>query len=521
MWSKRLLENRFVLPVASAAFLILAFHPFTIWPLVFVALTPLFYFVVAAPTRPLKEVFLGGFITGSIFALSLSYFTVIQFHWIPATYVFVDAVRLLFIPLSLVGGALCGGALVSYRLLSSNHAPLNVAVNAAVYVLGEMLLYALCGGYYFAMLAYAVAPLPFLVRFAGIGGAFFVSFIVALVNALVAGYLAGDADVRRILRFYVLGIVGVLVILGAGFTWYMRVGEPVRTLSVAIVQDSGRDSVVFGHDQKGVFSSPTLEAQLKTAATPVPDLLIYPFSPIEGAFYRGVPQHFNQPILAASQDEFTRWTASRLPASTTLMIWTTLYTNNTFNNVFQFIKDGVLQAEYSKRARFPFLDYTPQWAQKLGLYSTQVDMTAGPAEQPLVVAGIKVGALLCSEVQKQDFVRAESGHSLLIISAGSEAVFFDDIASRYSLIAAQYRAAESGLPVIRANLLGPSGVSDRYGALMAYAPRGEAQILRTSIPLYDSRATPYSWWGNVPVVVLVLLILGGAFWVRRNAYTVE
>ena len=144
-------------------------------------------------------------------------------------------------------------------------------------------------------------------------------------------------------------------------------------------------------------------------------------------------------------------------------------------------------------------------------------MTAGAPDQQIVLGGVRAGGLLCSEVQRQDLAARESGRSMLIISAGSEAVFIDDVASAYSLKAAQYRAAESGLPTIRANVLGPSGIVDRYGTLAAYYPRGRSGSWESVMVLEEPRPTLFSRWGNLPLYVALASIAATAFWLRRKS----
>lgn len=522
MWNS-IKETWWLLPSASALALVLAFHPFNLWPLCFVALVPLYYFVASAPNRPLRQVFLGGFVTGGVFALSLSYFTVIQFRWIPEAHLFSDIVHFGFIPIGLLGGLLCGVfCTLAYRMLRSRSVLCNILAGAAAYTLGEIVLYAACGGYYFAMLGYAAAPLPFFVGFAPIGGAFLVSFVVALINSAIAEGLV--ALPHNAVRYG--AAVGVLaaVLVGAYAldTRYLNSAMPsLGQFSVVSIQDSSRDSVGFGTEQGGVFVFPALAERIIAAAAGAPDLLIYPFSPVEGALYAGEKPSFNKNILVASRDAFVAWTKPLAPASTMLMVWTTLYKDAKFYNVFEYLQGGVLVAEYRKRDLFPFIDYTPQWAQKLGFYTTQIDMTAGESGTVLI-GGISASALLCSEIHQQDLSRGDARNSLLLVSSGSEAIFVDGVASEYSLKAAQFRAAESNLPAVRANVLGPSAIINRDGSVVSRLDRGQSGTLRGSIELQAPHITLYSIWGNSGVSVLVFGVLVGAFAVRaRTRYNIE
>lgn len=498
-----------VLPILSGLLLILAFHPFNVWPLAFIALAPLYYFVAAFPTRPKKEIFFGGFLTGALFALSLSYFTVVQFHWIPGAYIFVDLVHLSFIPIALAGGLMCGGmCTLAYYSLRSDSLLLNTLIGAAAYTAGEVVIYVLSGGYYFAMLAYTATPLPFLMAFAGIGGAFFVSFLIALCNSYIAAALVTIQHPHRPLReLGVAGLVilaGLVLLFGVNRAYTGPEGAPLRTLSVSIIQSQSRDGVGFGMDTQSVFFFPVLGERIKQAASSSPDLLIYPFSPVEGALYEGKKVVFNQSILRASEGSFTAWLTQLVSTSTTVMIWTTLYREPNFYNEFQFFKHGQFVSEYIKRDLFPFIDYTPLWAQKLGFYTTQVDMTPGDAGQAISPDGIAVGAMLCSEIHKQDLARGESARSSLIISAGSEAIFVDDVASEFSLKAAQFRAVENNIPVIRANLIGPSAIINRDGSFISHMDRGVGGVIAGSLLLYPPHPTLFSRFGNMPLVILLI-----------------
>lgn len=507
MWAK-LRESPWMLPAASAAFLVLAFHPFDLWWLAFVALSPLYYFVAAAPTRPRKEVFLGGFITGGVFALSLSYFTVVQFKWVPEAHLFTDLVHLSFLPIGILGGLLCGGfCTLAYRYLRTSSPALNMLAGAGAFTAGEMLLYALCGGYYFAMLGYAAANVPPLISFASIGGAFSVSFLVALINSAVAeGFALPASARRRFARDAALLAAAALLVYG-GNQWYLSGAAKEGEVSVRVVQTSSRDAVGFGTMDGEAFSFPSLARRLQEAGEDAPDLLIYPFSPVEGALYVGEKPALNKPILVAPREAFLDWANGLLPASTTLMVWTTLYEDGGFHNVFEYIQEGRLVGEYRKRALFPFIDYTPLWAQRLGFFTTQIDQEAGE-DRSLAVAGVPISGMLCSEIHKQDLAREDAPGVQLIVSAGSEAIFVDDVASEYSLKAAQFRAAETRRPAVRANLLGPSGIIGSDGAVLARLDRGVTGELGASVTVEAPRTTLYARFGHLPLLALLAAILG-------------
>jgi apolipoprotein N-acyltransferase len=245
---------------------------------------------------------------------------------------------------------------------------------------------------------------------------------------------------------------------------------------------------------------------------------MYPFSPVEGALWSDQKEVFNKKILVASQTSFNTWLEPLVPTSTTVMIWTTLFKQEQFYNEFEFIRGGVLADEYRKRDLFPFIDYTPQWAKRLGFYTTQIDLTPGSTTQLFSLSGVPVFGLLCSEVQQQNLARGDAGSASILISAGSEAVFVDDIASEFSLKAAQFRAAENNIPAVRANVLGPSAIIARDGSVIASMPRGAIGVVRGEVAIYPPHPTLYTRFGNLLMVVFlcILFAIAGLIRLRKN-----
>ncbi|MDE1925394.1 MAG: hypothetical protein KGH79_04450 [Patescibacteria group bacterium] len=518
MWHKYFERRWYVLPVLSAGLLALSFFPFNYWAVGFVALVPLYYFVAAFPARPWRHIVWGGFIVEAAFSLWFSYFTILRFHWIPSTYIFMDAVHLLSVPLALLSGLLCGALFTFlYRYLRSDSALLNVLAGAAAYTLGELLLYAVWNNYYyFAQLGYvAVSVRPFMIL-AGVGGVFFISFLVALINCFIAEMLAAPEARRKLLSAGAALAVAVALLFFVNSHYASQRGAPIRSLSISILQG---EAAGFGSMQGDAFSLPNLEPLLRGAAQTKPDILLYPFSPVEGAFYQGQKTDFNKNILVAPASSFGSWAADLVPTATTVVVWSTLYTGQNFYNDLQFWKSGQLSAEYRKQRPYPFLDYTPAWAERLGLYTTQIDETRGPQGQTLELNGVSAGGLICSEVHDQDLARADA-KDMILFSAGTEAMFDSTVASNFSLDAARFRAAENNIPVVRANILGPSAIIGPDGSLIATLDAGRTGVLSGSVTLYAPRPTFFSQWGNlsIEIAVAAILLLAAAVRFKKREY---
>src|SRR3989344_3731290 len=356
MWSELQERHWYVLPALSGALLVLAFYPYNFWPLIFVALAPLFYFAAVSPERPLRKVFYGGCIAGGMLALSLSLNVVLDFKWTADQYFFITAVRLSFVLLAAIGGIACGLALTVYRLLRSRYALLNGLLAASAYAATEMLLYRLYGEHNFALLAYTVTPLPVLMVFAWAGGIFLVSFIIAWGNAVLAEawlrWYARPAMGAGAILSFALGIV----LLGTALGTLNRPATPVGKISLAIIQ--------LGDTAKGA-----------------PDLLLYPFSPTRAALYDGKPPSLGYDVSFAHKATVAAWFALRVPASTTVMIWTAYFNAPVFYDELEFFQDGKPVMAYQKRELSPFLNYTPAWARALGMRTTIFDAQSGAKDQ--------------------------------------------------------------------------------------------------------------------------------------------
>lgn len=512
----------YVLPALSGVLLVLTFHPFDFWPLGFVALVPLFYFITAFPGRSAWRTFWGGFVTGALFAFVLSYFTLMQFHWLPGAYLFADAVRWLVVPITLLSGAMVGLlSVVMYRTFYSRSIFLNALLAAAVYTASELLLQQLFGGYYLATLAYAAAPLPPLLSIAAFGGAPLVSFFVAWINGLLTeALIAWRTRPRQLVRAAAASAALFLIVFLPNYIYLHRPLAVQKTLSVAVIQVGPRDAIVFGTQKNGQFFW-AMGAPLAQAAAAHPDLLIYPFSPVEGALYRGEAPAFNKRVLVASEQSVARFVADALPATTAFLTWNNVYAAGNFYNEYELWQGGRVVSEYQKRALFAFMDYTPAWAQRIGFFSTPFDVVPGAPDNNLVLGGIEVGDLMCSELQSAGLARGEARRAPLIIAVGSEAMFEDDVASSFSLRAAQLRAAENDVPVVRGNILGPSGVIDRFGALTASAPASAGATVAATVALTAPRATLYNRFGGVVIWAVICGILGSAWYIRSRARTLQ
>lgn len=496
-------------PLASGLLMALSFYPFGASLLIFVAFAPLIYFAIGIPERTARELFIGGFIAGSISALSFSYPFFGQFHWVKETYLFETIIRLFFIPATIIGGLAAGTITVITRFLITKWPVFNALIFSTLFALWLLVFQLLIDGFNYFDPAFAATSIPILVKFAGIGGTPFVTFIILLINSFFALLFLAENKKK-----FLLGVIGVVAIFNFGLLAHERYltdgerGIDTKTVSIAIIQISDRKDEAFGFIKDDSFQYPLLEKRVKEAISKGAELVIYPFSPVSGAIaINGIDAAFNKKVLVTDINTFGAWVKKNVPENTIFLTWNSIYEKGSFFNEYSFWKNGELYKRYQKRQPLPFADYTPSWAAKKGFYTTPFDVKTSSISDSVLLGDYSVGNLICSEVGDRELARGDARTTSFIIAGGSDAMFTGDVAGRINLINAQYRAAENNIPVIRANRLGPSAIISPDGSIMSRIEYNKDGVLSGKISISERKETFYSKFGDTPLLAIFLLVV--------------
>jgi apolipoprotein N-acyltransferase len=179
--------------------------------------------------------------------------------------------------------------------------------------------------------------------------------------------------------------------------------------------------------------------------------------------------------------------------------------------------NGDTRQTYRKRHLVPFGEYFPvpgfvrNWLRLMSLPNT--DMTPGVAVQPLLTTagGDKLAVAICYE----DAYGAEQLYALpdavLLINVSNDAWFGDTIAPHQHLEIARMRALEVGRYMLRATNNGVSAFVDEKGRILETGPQFRfVSMTRDVRPMAGT--TPYSRFGNRPLIVGLLVLLGACVW---------
>jgi len=182
---------------------------------------------------------------------------------------------------------------------------------------------------------------------------------------------------------------------------------------------------------------------------------------------------------------------------------------------------GPERAEYHKRHLVPFGEFFPvpdfarAWMRSAGLPNQ--DTLAGRADQPpLPVGGYSMAPGICYEdtfgSEQLDFLP----EAQLLINVSNDAWFGDSIAPHQHLQMAQMRSLETGRPMLRATNTGVSAIIGPDGRIADRSPQFATHVLRAEVEPRTG-TTPYIRFGNWPVVIVCMLLMGfGAYQARRQ-----
>jgi apolipoprotein N-acyltransferase len=188
-----------------------------------------------------------------------------------------------------------------------------------------------------------------------------------------------------------------------------------------------------------------------------------------------------------------------------------------FNVVVNLANDAV----YRKQHLVPFGEYLPMpWLFEGFIRQMQIPMSnfsRGTDNQPaFTAAGHALAVSVCYEDAFGEELIRQLPRASLLVNVSEDAWFGDSLAPHQRVQMARLRALETARPMLRAGNTGPSAVIDHRGRTLAKTGAFRAETLTATVQPMQG-ATPYVRAGNLPVVVLSLLLLVAARPWRRRA----
>jgi apolipoprotein N-acyltransferase len=191
------------------------------------------------------------------------------------------------------------------------------------------------------------------------------------------------------------------------------------------------------------------------------------------------------------------------------------------NSVYALGPGGRILGRYDKAHLVPYGEYLPMRPvlSAIGLSRLapgDIDFTPGPGPRTIDLGEQwgKVGFQLCYEIIFSGHVVDERNRPAFIFNPSNDA-WFGRWGPPQHLAQARLRAAEEGLPVLRATPTGISAVIDGRGNVVKELPWRTAGVIDAVLPPPADSATPFARLGNLlPILLGFALIFAGIVLVR-------
>jgi apolipoprotein N-acyltransferase len=338
-----------------------------------------------------------------------------------------------------------------------------------------------------------------------------VSFLAVAVNGFVVdAALAGwrsrgrDRPPATALARPLAGIVAAFVVAGVAAATLPGL-TPTGRLRVALVQGNDRNRDLTLQEIRDRYLVRN-HLRLARAITAPVDLIVLPESSLDAD-----PRQDGQldaALTALAADHHADVLAGgNIPAPH----------GRLYNSVFHYRPvpadpsgTGRTSELYSKRHLVPFGEYVP-WRSELSfikaLQAVPTDYEPGGGPTVFDIAGHRLGALICFESAFAPLARqyARRGADAIVVLTNNRS-YRRSANSAQHLAIGQFRAAETGRPLLQAAISGISAVVDHTGRVRGRTRLFDPTVLTGEVATYRGR-TPYTVMGEWVVALSAILLV--------------
>ena len=469
--------------IASAALLLLAYHPFNFTLLIFVALAP---WLASLKECSSKGAWKRGYLFGIVYGLG-------QFYWLGTlTAKWTESPLLGLVPLMLASALLAiyyGLFAMLCRICWQRNWLILIPVLWSGMEAFRSYIPVLAFPY--GLIATPLWPYLPVVQTAAVGTIYLVSGWVLLMNVMCAGWLSGTgyAPLRPLFTAF-LGCLGVSMAL-------YSVEQTITKKAITIGQP-GVDLAFTKPEIAQLKLQTNIEGILERASRSKSDLTVLP----EGVSRLGssMPPH----------PEFA------IPKNLPVIFGAQRGQNPSYQSAFGY--DG--KWSYIDKTRLvifgefvPARDFLPFLKDAFKLPGG--DLSAGDKVSALEVNGIRVGPVICFEALFPDISYRQAMNHVQMLSVMSIDDWYMGTGAPDQLRAGSvWRAIETGLPVVRAASTGSSLAIDGKGRVLAEAPMGVPFVLSVDVPV-PTNPMPH-WWLPIYPLLSVCALVAVPWWSKRT-----
>lgn len=362
---------------------------------------------------------------------------------------------------------------------------------AACWTLGEWLRGWVLTGFPWLQLGSSQTPPSPLAGFVPVIGALGVSFLVALLGALLVDTLVLLRRSRRaaLSRLAVVVLVLLSGQLLRGIAWTEPVGEP---LTVALLQGNVAQELKWRPEH---FRE-SLDTYRDLMRDHPAQLTVFPETALPGFADRLPPVYLEELRQLARREEGD------------VLFGAVVGKGDDYYNAALSLGHSPQQA-YAKQHLVPFGEFVPagfSWFLKL-IDMPMSGFTPGQAEPPpLALAGQRLAVNICYEDLFASEIARRATAATLQINLSNTAWFGHSLAQPQHLQIARMRALETGRPMLRATNTGITALVEADGQVSAVLPAFTRAALLVNVQGRQG-LTPYLRGGDFSIVLLSLLIV--------------
>jgi apolipoprotein N-acyltransferase len=434
-------SSEWVAAAATTLLLIFSFPNFEFSFLAWIALVPLLVVVGRRPS-PLRALILG-WAAGTVFFYTTCYwltYSMIHYGGLPTVVAYLS-----LIPPAIVIGIFPGLAMMLVALAIKRWGAGAVLLVPIFWAAFEWVRLGVTGqlwnalGYSQAFSLYGLALGP-----ATWGGVYAVSFLIALVNAVVA-----LAIVARGARWAVSSGASLLVVFLAAAIFFSPAGEDLSGvppyLNVVALQPNVPMTLAKTSQELNQLRALHLtmsSESLKSLSSETPRLVIWPESPMN--FTYAADQSLQSLIAGFTTTNQTSLLFNSLEPAPN---------GGSYNSALLVNEEGRLIAQYDKIRLMPFGEYVPlpQWLPGASLISGIVgEFTPGDKYTLMPVADHRAGVFICIESAYPWIARRMTSEGAdFLINISNDGYLGPTAVMRQHLANAVFRAVENGRPLLR------------------------------------------------------------------------
>jgi apolipoprotein N-acyltransferase len=490
---------RVLLAAAAGALCVLAFAPFSLYPVAVLSLALLYELLTRSSVR-------GGLLVGWGFGIGLLGFGIFWIRislneygnmtpWLAHLMTFLLVVSMAFY-------YAIAGILVA-KLAPGRRWSGPLLVFPAAWVLTEWLRGWLFTGFPWLAIGYTQIDSP-LAGLAPVVGVYGISLAVALCGGLLWALVRWTGRTR----YAALAGLGLIWISGAVLTrieWTEADGDAFKA---TVVQANIQQSLKWDPDAR----IPTLRAYLAlTRDNWDSDLIVWPETAVPD-FLHQVRNAFIEPLAEEAREQGTELVIG-IPVMD-------LEERAYFNGL---ISVGSTEDLYRKRHLVPFGEFIPfrSWLGPIAeaFEVPMSDFSSGAAARPLLRVGDRLaGASICYEDVFPAEVREALPDADYLINVSNDAWFGDSLAPHQHLEMARMRALENERWLVRSTNTGISAILDHRGGVVGVVSSFERGAFTADVQP-RRRATPFVHLGNWFAVGVAFSMLSVALFLGRRRET--